>query len=122
MSKLRVLAVLFLAAAGAVVLFARQALASEKYVCTVSSTNPTAASTASPSAGTCSWGAGEPIAIQCAAAVHYDSSGTASTDDVKIDFATNPDPYKVKLGQGETNVSILAASGTVACRFFRIQE
>lgn len=100
------------------VLFAAPVGASEKYLCTVTSTNPTAGTTNSPSAGTCSWAKGAEIAVQCDVAIHYDASGTATTDDVKIDFAANPDPFRIDLHSDEKAVSILSVSGAATCRFF----
>jgi len=106
-----------LAAVTAVLTVGLLAHASERVLCTLS-VSTTAADTATPTSGTCSWAKGAIVAMQCPnLVVYYDPNGTATTSDILVDFTANPDPYLIDLRASESTISVRTSSGTGTCVF-----
>lgn len=107
--------------------------ASDTYVCSVAVATGAASNTTAPSAGTCTWGVGATISVQCDQPVWYRVRGAivrnspsvvgntpvASAVDVLLAFTLNADPYPITLGKDEQVVSLLATTGAGTCRFFQ---
>lgn len=100
------------------------AQANEVRQCSVAVTTGGAATTASPTSGTCSWERGATIVMQCDVAVYWNatknSTGgatTATSADLSVDFTTNSDPYKIELSGNAKHVSVLSVSSSGTCKF-----
>ena len=120
--------------------FALVAWAAEPVVCAVTTSTSTASSTIlSSDGGTCVWGQGSTVLMQCTTDVYVNSqahlpvgnvqsdgswyydggiTGTAASAlDQRVDFTSNSDPYPVYLDQGDRHVSLLAVSSAGSCKF-----
>lgn len=110
---------------GVAVLMATPAFgAGDDRQCSVTFTNVTAGTTATPTTGTCLWARGSTLLMQCDAAVFFSSTTTATATDFKVDFTVNPDPYIIyQLDSGGASgllakdVSILGVSASGTCKF-----
>lgn len=118
---------LIAAAFGFVLLFAvgfsGEAVAGEERVCTVGFLTTDAGSTVSPVSGTCTWGAGATLLMQCDVSVYFStkpvSGGTrpvATSNDMLINFVSNNDPYIIYLSSGRTEVSVLGVLSQGTCK------
>lgn len=117
----------FLATVGAVSLLGLSSVvmaAGDDRQCSVTFTNVTAGTTATPSTGTCSWARGSTLLMQCDAAVYFSSTATATATDFKVDFTVNPDPYIIyQLDSGGSSgllakdVSVLGVTASGTCKF-----
>lgn len=87
--------------------------------CSVTSTSPTAGSTASDSTD-CKWNGGTPLKIQCDGAVYYTKNGNTPTSaSPKVAVG---DPYPIGKSEGasaDRPVRVLAVTGTVTCNVYR---
>lgn len=101
----------------AVLALTAAALASDRYLFTLSSTNPTAATNNNTSQVIA---VNSYVAVQCDAAAYVKPSagGTAATtNDVKL---AADQLYDIGLRSNELRVSVLAVSGTANCRVFGV--
>lgn len=104
--------------------------AAEPVVCTVDTATGSSASTASPTTGTCSWGKGAVVLIQCSTDTYVDSTTitspytvpSATSADQAVDFTNNKDPYPLYLGQYEQIVAVRAVSTAGSCKFMTTQR
>lgn len=85
--------------------------------CSVTFTAGAAGTTASPSAGTCSWTKGSTVIMQCDQDVYFNTQTTATNVDFQVKFTSNADPYIVYLGAGKTNISVLGVTASGTCKF-----
>jgi hypothetical protein len=121
--------------------FALSAWAAEPVVCAVTTSTSTASSTIlSSDGGTCSWGQGANVLMQCTTDVYVNSqahlpvgnfrtdgggwyydggiTGTAASAlDQRVDFTSNTDPYPVYLDPNDQHVSLLAVTSAGSCKF-----
>lgn len=112
--------------------FALVAWAAEPVVCAVTTSTSTAATTALPASGACTWAKGATVLMQCTTDVYVDSAavldvlptadggttgGVATSADQRVDFTSNSDPYPIYLDQGDRHVSLLAVSSAGSCKF-----
>lgn len=118
MKHLRYIAILGL-------LFVWPVAADEVRQCSVAVTTGGAATTASPTSGTCSWERGATIVMQCDVAVYWNATKSATTgnattatsSDLSVDFTTNSDPYKIDLAGNAKHVSVLSVTSSGTCKF-----
>lgn len=101
------------------VLLGTAAQAGEDRQCSVTFTAGVAGTTATPSAGTCSWGLGATILMQCDQAVYWTQApgATASATDFKVDFTANSDPYIAYLSPNSKTISVLGVTAAGTCKF-----
>ena len=119
--------------------FALSAWAAEPVVCAVTTSTSTAANTMLPTTGTCSWGRGANVLMQCTTDTYVNSqahlpvgnvqadggwyydggvTGSAVTSaDQRVDFTVNTDPYPVYLDPGDQHISVLAVTSAGSCKF-----
>lgn len=98
---------------------AAPARASDEYYFTLSSTNPTADTS---NTSTEALVAGGNYAIQCNGSAYYRASvdGTAAvTNDVQVEMSKL---FDIPLFGDEKRLSVLAASGTVACKVYKVKK
>lgn len=108
-----------------VALLALPAFAADKQVCTLSVTTGSAASTSTPTSGTCSWTKGQVILMQCTVDVIIDANlnATASaTSGSRVAFSSGQDAYPIYLGTNDKDVSVIAQSASGTCYFFTTQR
>jgi len=115
--------VLFFIVAAALVTVATAALAGEDRQCTVSYTTGAAGNTLSPASGTCSWGKGATLLVQCSSDVYFAqkfATGTtrpaAANTDFVMSFSSNKDPYIVYLDADKVELSFLGVSASGDCK------
>lgn len=105
------------AALGMVLGFATAALgAGEDRQCSVTFTNAAAGTTATPTSGTCSWNYGATVLLQCDQDVYFSQTGTATSNDFKIAFTSNSDPYIVYLSPNQKTITFLGVSASGTCK------
>ncbi len=93
--------------------------------CSVTFTTGVAGTTAVPTTGTCTWGAGSTLLMQCDQDVYFSGTTTATSTDFQVKFSVNPDPYLIYMldtsgGSGtssQKNVSVLGVSASGTCKF-----
>lgn len=102
---------------GLVLLGSAAQAAGEDRQCSVTFTAGAAGTTATPSAGTCSWLAGATVLMQCDQAVYWSQTGTATATDFKVDFVSNADPYIVYLSPNAKAISVLGVTASGTCKF-----
>lgn len=97
--------------------------AAEPVVCTLTTATGSSAVTSSPTTGTCSWGAGSVVLMQCSTDTYVDSSTvlgvapSATSADQNIDFTNNKDPYPIYLDQGDKAIAVRAVTTAGTCYF-----
>lgn len=103
---------------------AATAFAADPVVCAVTTATGAAASTSSPTTGTCSWSPGSVILMQCTTDTYIDTApgGTASSADQRVDFTSNSDPYIIYLNNADQHVSVLAVTSAGSCKFMKTQR
>jgi hypothetical protein len=119
--------------------FALSAWAAEPVVCTLTTSTSTAAQTKMPTTGTCSWGQGANVLMQCTTDVYINTQGhtpsgvvnhlgawyydggvegsAATSSDQRVDFTSNTDPYPIYLDNGDQHISVLAVTSAGTCKF-----
>jgi pectate lyase len=110
-------------AAFLLLMFSIAAFAAEPVVCAITTATGSSASTASPTTGTCTWGKGATVLVQCTTDTYIDSTTvgvtapSATSSDQAIDFTNNKDPYIVYLGNSDKVIAVRAVSSAGSCNF-----
>lgn len=100
-------------------------LAAEPVVCSIT-TSGTAASTASPTTGTCIWVAGSTVLMTCTADVYVNSTTTAGVAPVATSshqpvlFTSNQDPVLIYLEPRDKVISVLQVTAAGTCKFMTV--
>ena len=85
--------------------------------CSIASTSPTAASSASDS--DCKWKGNQFLTMQCDAAVYYSKDGSTPTSSFPKIAVGDPYPIGCTLGDENVPIKVLAVSGTATCLVYR---
>jgi len=101
------------------------AFSAEPVVCAITTATGSSAVTSSPTTGTCSWGKGATVLVQCTTDTYIDSTSTstgsvppsAATTDQAVDFTNNKDPYIIYLGADDKVIAVRAVTTAGSCNF-----
>lgn len=106
--------------------------ADPKQVCSLSVTTGSAASTASPTSGTCSWPRGAAVVLMwCSVDVVYEANWSLSTgavtvasatQGVHVSFSSGQDLVPIYLNSNDKDISVIAATASGTCYFYLTQR